>query len=79
MTSMYASAVYLPSGLDYCKGDEEARKSRLLKARLKPMLFSEEFVLRLILEICLSPGVPWVVPGFEARKVKSAGWATSTL
>ena len=39
-------------------GAEDARKSRLLKARVNPMLFSDELVFRLIFAIVWNPAVP---------------------
>ena len=39
-------------------GEDEARNKRLLNARVKPMLFSEELVLRLMFAIVWKPAVP---------------------
>lgn len=58
---------------------EDARKSRLLKTRVKPTLFAVEFAFRLMLAIWSGPAVPAVVPGLAAWKTKSVGWTTCTV
>ena len=65
-------------GLSHLESDhygfgEEAKNKRLLKTRVKPMLFAVEFAFRLMLLICNVPDVPAVEPGLEAWNTKSGG------
>ena len=59
--SRFASGALIILGIAFVfaySGEEEARNKRLLNARVKPMLFSEELVLRLMFAIVWKPAVP---------------------
>lgn len=58
---------------------EEARKSRLLNTRTKPMLLLVAFADRSIFEISNVPAVPPSLPGLDAWKTKSVGVPVRTV